>query len=190
MVYQFLLYNEVNQLYAYIYPLSLRPPLASHPIEVFREHSAELPVLYSSFPLALYFTHVSVYMSNLISQFIPPSPSWLCPCLFSMSASLFLPCKQVHLYICWNITQSLKGVKLGHLQRCGWTQSLSYRVKSERENQISYADAYMWRLVLTDCSLVSQYRCIGTSGAGRRSAFCQHNPVSTKCTVKMLIREQ
>ena len=24
---------------------------------------------------------------------------------------------------------AIKGMKLGHLQRCGWTQSLSYRVK-------------------------------------------------------------
>ena len=36
---------------------------------------AGLPVLYSSFPLAVYFTHGSVYMPVLLSQFIPPSPS-------------------------------------------------------------------------------------------------------------------
>ena len=37
-------------------------------------HRAGLPVLYSSFPLAL-FTHCSVYMSVLLSQFVPPSSS-------------------------------------------------------------------------------------------------------------------
>ena len=73
---QFLLYNEVNQLYVYIYPLPLEPP--SPPIpprQVITEHRAELPVLYSRFPLAICFTHGSVCMSVLISQFVPPSPS-------------------------------------------------------------------------------------------------------------------
>ena len=72
---QFLLYNEVNQLYVYIYPLPLGPlshiPLP-HPTHL-GHHRA--PVLYSRFPQAIYFTHGSVCMSNLISQFIPPSPS-------------------------------------------------------------------------------------------------------------------
>ena len=54
-------------------------------------HWAELPVLYSSSPLALYFTHRSVCMSLLLPQLVPPSPS---PAVsmrpFSMSESLFL----------------------------------------------------------------------------------------------------
>ena len=55
---------------------------------------AELPVLYSRFPLASYFTHGSVYMSILISQFIPPFPSpTVSTSPFSTSASVFLPCK-------------------------------------------------------------------------------------------------
>ena len=49
------------------------------------EHQAELPVLYSSFPLAICFTHGSVYMSMLLSQFAPflccvhqsVEPAWL-----------------------------------------------------------------------------------------------------------------
>ena len=60
MLYQFLLYGEVNQLYLYIYPL----PLGFHsqsspnpPLSVITEHQAELFLLYSSFPLAGYFTH-------------------------------------------------------------------------------------------------------------------------------------
>ena len=98
---QFLLYNEVNQLYVYLYPLPLGPP--SHPsippIQFITEHRAELPVLYSRFPLASCFTHGSVFMSNLISQYIPFSPSpAVSTCPFSTSTSLFLPYKQVHLY--------------------------------------------------------------------------------------------
>ena len=92
--------NEVNQLYVYLYPLSLGP-LSHHPpippIQVTTEHRAELPVLYSMFLLAIYFMHGSVYMSILISQFIPPSPSLPCPhvhslhlCLYSCPANRFI----------------------------------------------------------------------------------------------------
>ena len=45
------------------------------PIWVTTEHQAELRVLYRSFPLAVCFTHGSVFMSILISHFVPPSPS-------------------------------------------------------------------------------------------------------------------
>ena len=61
----FLLDNNMNQLYVDLYPLCLEPPshfpLIPH-LEVITEHQAELPVLYSRFPLAIYFTHSSVYM--------------------------------------------------------------------------------------------------------------------------------
>ena len=78
----FLLFNEVNQLCVYMYPLSLGPTSHLHPpshSQVITDHQAELPALHGSFPPALYFIHGSVYMSILISQFIPPSPSLLCP---------------------------------------------------------------------------------------------------------------
>ena len=39
------------------------------------EHLAELPVLYSRFPLAIYFTHVSVFMSDLLNSSYPPLPA-------------------------------------------------------------------------------------------------------------------
>ena len=39
------------------------------------EHKAELPVLCSSFPLAIYFAHGSVYISMLLFKLVPPSPS-------------------------------------------------------------------------------------------------------------------
>ena len=36
--------------------------------------------------------------------------------------------------------------KLCHLQRQGWTQRLSYRMKSESEKQVSYINVLMWNL--------------------------------------------
>ena len=54
----------------------------------------------SSFPLALCFTHDSVCMSVLLSEFIPPSPSAHCVhmSVLYICVSLFLPCKSVHQY--------------------------------------------------------------------------------------------
>ena len=84
MVCQFLLYNKVNQLYAYIYPhisslLCLPPTLPIPPLQVVTKHRADLPVLCGCFPLAIYLTFGSVYMSMLLSQFIPAYPFPLCP---------------------------------------------------------------------------------------------------------------
>ena len=39
------------------------------------KHRADLPVLCGCFPLAIYFTFGSVYMSMLLSHFVPASPS-------------------------------------------------------------------------------------------------------------------
>ena len=56
------------------------------------EHWVEHLALYSSFPLAVYFIHGSVYMSIQISQFISaPIPLFIPTYTFSMSVSLFLP---------------------------------------------------------------------------------------------------
>ena len=102
MLCQFLLYSKVHQPYAYIYPhipaiLSLPPTLPIPPLQVVTKHRADLPVLCCCFPLAIYFTFGSIYMSVLLSHFVPASPS---PTVssnpFSMSTSLFLPCHQVH----------------------------------------------------------------------------------------------
>ena len=60
-------------LYVYSYPLEPASRLPILPIYVITEHKAELPVLYSRFPPAVYFTHGSVYMSILPFQFVPPS---------------------------------------------------------------------------------------------------------------------
>ena len=71
------------------------------PLQVVTLHQVELPASYSKFPLAIYVTYGNVYVSMLLSPFIPPSPSHshsTSTNLFSMSASLLLPYKQVHLY--------------------------------------------------------------------------------------------
>ena len=84
----------MNQLCVYTYPLSHGPPF--HPPwpplpRVTTEHWAELPVLYDSFPLAIYFTHGSVYISIPFSWFIPSPPHILCPHICSL---------HLHLYSC------------------------------------------------------------------------------------------
>ena len=67
------------------------PPPHIPPIQVITEHRAEIPVLYRRFPLAICFTHGSINMSILISQFNPlPSPT-LCPHICSL---------HLHLYSC------------------------------------------------------------------------------------------
>ena len=80
MLCQFLLYNKVNQLYVYIYPhipslLHFLPTLPIPPLQVVRKHRADLPVLCGCFPLAIYFTFGSVYMSMSLSHFVPAYPS-------------------------------------------------------------------------------------------------------------------
>ena len=89
MVCQFLLYNKVNQLYVYIYLISL-PPCVSlpptipiPPLQVVTKHGADLPVLCDCFPLAIYFTFGSVYMSMPLAHFFPAYP-------------FPAPCPQVH----------------------------------------------------------------------------------------------
>ena len=103
MLHQFLLYNKVNQLYVYIYPhipslLGLPPIIPIPPLQVVTKHRADLPVLCGCFPLAIYFTCGSVYMSMPLSHIVPayPSPS-PCPqvhslhlCLYSCPAPRFL----------------------------------------------------------------------------------------------------
>ena len=91
MLCQFLLYNKVNQLYIYIYPhisspFRLPPTFPIPPFQLVTKQQADLPVLCDCFPLAIYFTFGSVYMSIytlLLCHFVPAyhSPS---------------PCPQVH----------------------------------------------------------------------------------------------
>ena len=94
MLCQLLLYNKVNQLYVYIHPhisslLRLPPSHPPYPTPL-GGHRADLPVQCSCFPLAIYFIFGSVYMSVLLSHFIPayPSPS-LCPQVHSLCLRLY-----------------------------------------------------------------------------------------------------
>ena len=95
MICQFLLYNKVNQLYIYIYPhisslLRLPPTLPIPPLKVVTKHRADLPVLCGCFPLAIYFTFGSVYMSMPRSHFIPAYPSPTpCPQVHSLCLHLY-----------------------------------------------------------------------------------------------------
>ena len=69
--------KRISHIHSYIPPL--RPPSQgappNPPLWVITEHGAELPVLFSRFPLAICCTHGSLYMSVLIAQCVPPSPS-------------------------------------------------------------------------------------------------------------------
>ena len=102
MLYNIVLVSAIHQqesAMVYICPFPLEPPshLLSHPIPplwIVTEHWVELPVSYSKFPLAIYFTYANVYVSMLYSQFVPPSPfSAVSTSLFSMAVSPLLPCK-------------------------------------------------------------------------------------------------
>ena len=75
-------------------PLPIPPSRSSQSTKL-----SSLFYIYSKFPLAIYFTHGSVFMLSLISKFIAPSPSHpVTTCLFSASVCRFLPWKYVHLY--------------------------------------------------------------------------------------------
>ena len=64
----------VSYMYTYVPSLLNLPPSPQiPPLQVTTEHWAELPVLHSNFPLAVHVTHGSVYMSMLLSQFVPPA---------------------------------------------------------------------------------------------------------------------
>ena len=96
MLWWSLTYINTNQS-NYIYIPSLEPPapLISPPWVV-TEGQAGLPVLQSSFPLLTCFTHDSLYMSMLLSQFVLPSPPAVSTRPFSTFAFPFLLCKQVY----------------------------------------------------------------------------------------------
>ena len=94
MLCQFLLYNKVNQTYAYIYPhnsslLSLPPALPIPPLQVVAKHRVDLPVLCCFFPLAIYFTFGRVYMLMLLSLLpsFPIHPT--CPQVHSLCLRLY-----------------------------------------------------------------------------------------------------
>ena len=66
-------------MYVYIHSISLGPPSHLTPYLtplVITEHRAELPELYSRFPVAIHFTHDSVYMwASLVAQLVNNPPA-------------------------------------------------------------------------------------------------------------------
>ena len=77
MLYNIVLASAVHQ-HESAMGIRVSPPRASLPrIPSLLSHSTafELSASYSEFPLALYFTYDNVYISVLLSQFIPPSAS-------------------------------------------------------------------------------------------------------------------
>ena len=129
MLCYFLLYNTVNQQYVSFIPslLSLPPHASILLVSVIAEHQLQLPVLYSSFLLAIYFIHGNVYMSVLLYQFFPFSLPLLCSQVHSLHLSLyscstnrfistiFLLFSRFHLYaliydICFSLSDLLHSV--------------------------------------------------------------------------------
>ena len=105
----FLLYNS----------MPLPTPLGHHR----SHHQSELPVLYSSFPLVIYFTYGNVCVSMLLSQFIPSSPSpavstdlfqcSLCLHLYSFPANRFISTiflDSIYMYLLHNIYFSVSSL--------------------------------------------------------------------------------
>ena len=64
----------INHVYKCIHSILDFPHTALPHLSVITEHRAELPMLWDTFPLATCFTHGSVCILNLISQFIPTPP--------------------------------------------------------------------------------------------------------------------
>jgi len=75
----FLPYINMNQSQVYICPLPLEPPShlppESHPSRLSNSTGFEFPESYGKSPLANSFTYGNIYVSMLLSQFVPPSPS-------------------------------------------------------------------------------------------------------------------
>ena len=83
----------INYANTYIYPF-----LDSIPIYIIIEYFIQFPVLYSSF-MVIYFIYRGVYMSVPVFAVFPCCPPPLVTIsLFSMFVTLFLFCKQTHLY--------------------------------------------------------------------------------------------
>ena len=104
LLYNFVLVSAIQQCKLAIFIHKSSPFWASlsstfSPLKVITGCQAGLPVLYSNFSLTIYFTHGSVYMSILLSPFIPLFSSLtVSTSPLYISASLFLPCKKIHKY--------------------------------------------------------------------------------------------
>ena len=79
-------------------PLPLEPsPRSTSPLYVVTEYCVELPVLYSEFPLPIYFTCGSIYVSISSLNLSHPLLPILCP-KSVLYVCVSLLCKWVHQY--------------------------------------------------------------------------------------------
>ena len=70
--------QQLESIIIYIYPLPLEPPSnlsRTPPNLVITEHQVGLPMIYSSFPLVIYFRHGRVYISSLVAQSVKNLPA-------------------------------------------------------------------------------------------------------------------
>ena len=93
----------MNQSQVYMHPFTLESPshFPPHPTPLGSHRAPDLSSLCytADFHWLSNFTHGNVYVSMLLSQFVPPSSSpSASTSLFSMSASVLLPCRQFHQY--------------------------------------------------------------------------------------------
>ena len=147
----------ISHKYTYISCLlSLPPTPPCIPLlQVITEHQAELPVLYSNFPLASYVTHGNVYTPVLLSQSIHPTLSFLC-CVH----------KSI-LYICISIPTLQIGPSvpfvflLVKLQTKLWGQGrLSLPYSQFKIKTVKFPSLYTWQhlgqLLEQDCGNLQQ----------------------------------
>ena len=112
----------ISYMYTYILSLSdVSPTPTPHPTHLSHHRAPHRALcVYSSFPQAIYFTHGSVHMSVLLSQFIPLSPpvcTWplyVCVSIPALQIGSSVPFFQIP-YIC---------VKIWHLFFSFWLTSL------------------------------------------------------------------
>ena len=92
-------YNNMNQPEVYVQPLYVYFWTSLPLLWVLTGHWVGFPVSYSNLSLAICFPYSKVYVSVLLSQFLPVSPSLaVCTSLSSVLIPLFVPCRLVPHY--------------------------------------------------------------------------------------------
>ena len=149
------------------------PPWASlpspHPIPSRSSQRVRLgSLLCSNFSAAIHFTHGNVHMSRLLSPFILLSPSpTVSTSPFSMSASPFLPCREVHQYrfsrlhvyvLIYDICFSLSDLCHSHtlfLKATGPWESYDYL----KHYILDTNDQLFWKLNILNCVTLIHLFC-------------------------------
>ena len=146
----------ISHTYTHV-PCLLNLPTSPPPIplpKVVTEHQDELPVLYSNFPLAIYVTHCNVYISMLLSQLLPPSPS--------PAESTSLPA----MFLWWSwpaprLTRRGRKYCLGLSEQGGASQALSQPIAQ----QVSW----LWKKCLSPCVQGSSTNSVDACRSGCRA---------------------